>query len=61
MWVTCRHQLSVEGGRVRCHYVKNKESQFVVGINEYVEAASLLTFHGNNIEDYEKKELVSNT
>ena len=31
------------------------ESQLVVGSNEDVVAESLLTFHGNNIEDADKK------
>ena len=40
--------------RVRCHYVKNIEYQLVVGSNEYIAAASLLDFHGNNIEESDK-------
>ena len=61
MWVTCRHQLEVEEGRVRCHYVKNKQYKLVISINEYFAAASLLTLHGNNIEYSDKQDIFPNT
>ena len=40
---------------------KSKESQLVVNSNEDVASASLLSLQGNNIEDYEKLDIVSNT
>ena len=43
-----------------CHYVKNIESQLVVGSNEYVVAASFIALDGNNIEDSDKKYIVTN-
>ena len=39
---------------------KNKESQFIVGSNEYFTAASLLIFRGNNIEESDKQDIVAN-
>ena len=39
---------------------KNKESQLVVGINEDVAATSLLYLHSNNVEYYDKQDIVSN-
>ena len=38
----------------------DKYSQLVFKINEDVAAASLIYFHGNNIEDYEKQDIVTN-
>ena len=55
MWVTCHHQLAVEEGRDMCHYVKNKESQLVVGNIEYVVDVSLITLHGENIKESDKQ------
>ena len=46
---------------MRCHYVKNKESQVVVRSNGDVGAASLLSMHDDNIEDSEKQNIVSNS
>ena len=43
-----------------CHYVKNVESQFFVGSNEYIVAVSFLTQNGNNIEEYDKQEIITN-
>ena len=51
----------MEEGIVRFHYVKNAESQLVVGSNKYVADTSLLTLHGENIEDSDKQDIVSNT
>ena len=39
---------------------KDKDYQFVVIINENVAAESLLSFHGDNIEDYDKQDIVTN-
>ena len=39
---------------------KNIEYQLVVGSNEYVAAASLITLHGDNIEEYDKQDIVTN-
>ena len=39
---------------------KNREPKLNVGSNEDVEAVSLLTFHGNNIEEYDKQDIVKN-
>ena len=50
----------MEEGIVRCHHAKNKESELVVGSNEDGAAASLLTFHGDNIADYDKQDIVTN-
>ena len=47
-------------GRVRCHYVKNVESQLYVSSNEDIAYASLLTFHGDNIEESYKQDIVTN-
>ena len=58
--ITYRHQLRVEEGRVRCHYVKNIESKLVVGSDEGAAAASLLTLYGNNIEEYDKEDIITN-
>ena len=38
-----------------CHYVKNKESQLVVGNIEYVVDVSLITLHGENIKESDKQ------
>ena len=43
-----------------CHYVRNIESQLNVGSNEDVADASLLNFHGQNIEEYDKQYIVTN-
>ena len=32
----------------------------VVGSNKYVAAASLITLHGDNIEEYDKQDIVTN-
>ena len=49
-WTTsCCNQLSVEEGRSRWHYVKNKLYKLVVMNNEYFAAALLLSLHGENI------------
>ena len=50
----------MEEGRVRCHYVKNKEYYFFVGINEDIAAASLHTLHGDSIEYDYKQDTVTN-
>ena len=39
---------------------KNIDSQLTVGSNEDVEAASLLTLHGSNIEESDKQHIVTN-
>ena len=39
---------------------KNKESQLVVISEEDVASASLLTFHGYNIEEYDTQYIVTN-
>ena len=39
---------------------KNKDSQLVVGSNEDVAAALLLTLHGDIIEDFDKQDIVTN-
>ena len=39
---------------------KNKDFQLVVGINKYAEAAPFIFFHGDNIKDSKKQDIVSN-
>ena len=39
---------------------KYKDSQLVVSSNEYFAAASLIYLNGNNIEDDDKQEIVTN-
>ena len=39
---------------------KNIESQLNVGSNEYVVAAALITFHVNDIGEYDKQDIVTN-
>ena len=39
---------------------KNTESHLNVGSNEYVTSASLLTFHDDKIEEYDKQDIVTN-
>ena len=51
----------MEEVRVRYNNDKNKEYQLVVSNNEDVAAPSFISLHDNNIEDYEKQDIVSNT
>ena len=39
---------------------ENIEYQLVVSSDEDVAAASFISLHGNNIEDYDKQDIVSN-
>ena len=39
---------------------KNIEPKLNVGSNEYVAAEALLTSHGDNIEEYDKQDIVTN-
>ena len=39
---------------------KNIKTQLNIGINEDVAAASLLTLHDKNVEEYEKQDIVTN-
>ena len=40
---------------------KDKDYQLFVRSNEYVAAVSLLYLNGNNIEDSDKQEIITNT
>ena len=39
---------------------KNIEDRLNVGINEYFAAESLVSLHGENIEEYDKQEITTN-
>ena len=47
--------------RVKCHYILKKEYKLVFGSNKDVSDASLILLHGDNIEDYDKQDIVLNT
>ena len=39
---------------------KNREQQLNIGSNEYVSDEYLITLYGNNIEEYDKQDMVTN-